>query len=35
MSVTDSYSGNRAARSLDSAVLLFARLAIAPLYLYS
>ena len=32
---TDSYSGNKAARSLDSATLLFARVAIAPLYLYS
>ena len=32
---TDSYSGNKASRSLDSGVLLFARVAIAPLYLYS
>ena len=31
----DSSSGNKAASSLDSVVLLFARLAIAPLYLYS
>ncbi|WP_051379625.1 DoxX family protein [Bradyrhizobium murdochi] len=32
---TDSYSGNKVSRSLDSGVLLFARVAIAPLYLYS